>query len=521
MRKRPSSTLAVSGKNGVIRMVVMPKSLVRTVFLCRCCNHLLILLAAVYFFLIPGLLVLYNLADAGLWTPRIPSAAVTLHRSLTPKYERWARERVGSGAAMKLDNDNCAATEWPLFGSVFFLWATEALQEAWEKDHTLTPQAPKDYARGAIEAAAALIADPGHAEWVRQKYGSNYLHKDNCFYRMLLIGGLTSHYKLSGNGVYLPLLRDQVETLSQELDASPHGLLEDYPGECYPGDVHTAIACICRADKVLGTDHRAFALRARRAFEGPLQDAHGLPPYMADVLSGAAYDQARGCSNSYLVWFAPELWPELASKWYDTYEKYYWQHAWTADGFREFSNDQPGGNWYMDVDSGPVLAGHGIAACAFGVGAARANGRFDHAWPLSAEMLATSWPLADGTWLGPRILSRAVDALYLGETGLLFTLTRLPAADIKSVQGGSLPLFVYLVLLGYFVIGALLVWSALRGLRRNLPANCQPKLAALQVALWIILVMSGIILALSGRIVLGLLMVLCAHFFPRGQAAKL
>ncbi len=51
----------------------------------------------------------------------------------------------------------------------------------------------------------------------------------------------------------------------------------------------------------------------------------------------------------------------------------------------------------MDVDAGPVLAGHGFAACAFGIGAARANGRFNHAWPLSAEMLVTCWPLLDGT----------------------------------------------------------------------------------------------------------------------------
>ena len=46
----------------------------------------------------------------------------------------------------------------------------------------------------------------------------------------------------------------------------------------------------------------------------------------------------------------------------------------------------------MDVDSGPV-------------GAARANGRFDHAYPLSAEMLFACWPLPDGTLLFPRILS--------------------------------------------------------------------------------------------------------------------
>ena len=46
-----------------------------------------------------------------------------------------------------------SGTEWPIFGTVFYLWATESLQEAWEKDPALARVAPKEYARGAIEAA--------------------------------------------------------------------------------------------------------------------------------------------------------------------------------------------------------------------------------------------------------------------------------------------------------------------------------------------------------------------------------
>jgi hypothetical protein len=94
------------------------------------------------------------------------------------------------------------------------------------------------------------------------------------------------------------------------------------------------------------------------------------------------------------------------------------------------------------VDAGPVLKGFGCAACAFGVGAARVNGHFEHAYPLTAEMLVASWPLPNGTRLFPRLLSNAADAPYLGEAAILFNLTRLPAEGVPIKIGGSLPRFV-------------------------------------------------------------------------------
>ena len=103
-------------------------------------------------------------------------------------------------------------------------------------------------------------------------------------------------------------------------------------------------------------------------------------------------------------------------------------------GFREFSRATQKSDWYIDVDSGPVIAGFGVSAGAFGAGAARANGRFDHAYPLSAEIIVMSWPLPDGTLFGAQQLSNMAHAPFLGEAALLFTLTRLPPKDtaIKS-----------------------------------------------------------------------------------------
>jgi hypothetical protein len=351
--------------------------MVRPATVCRYGNAAVAAAIALYFFAAPVAILLFALTDPALRGRGIPQCARRWHRALTPLYARWARERIASGRAASLTKLDVSGTEWPLFGSVYYLLATEALQKDWEKHPSGT--APKEYAREAIDAAADLVTDPRHASWVRKYWGDGYLHKQNCFYRMLLISAAASHAKLTGSTKYLPLLRDQVETLSAEINNSPAGWIDDYPRECYPADVLVAVAAILRADAVLGTDHSALSRRALRGFSGKSLDADtGLPPYMGISRDGSPMGPARGCANSYVAIFGPEVWPDAARGWYALYEKQFWQRRWWGAGFREWPRAAPHGEWYVDVDSGPVIAGFGTSACAFGIGAARTNGRFDH-----------------------------------------------------------------------------------------------------------------------------------------------
>src|SRR4051812_48696921 len=280
---------------------------------------------AIWAFVLPAALLIRDLRDPGLGDGTIPRSVFRRHAALAPRYAAWARERVKSGKAARLSTSEVAATEWPMFGSVFFLWATEALQDEWEADHGLASVDPGGAAAEAIEAAADLIADPNHAAWVQKHWGRNYLERENLFYRMLLISGLTSYRKLTGNTRYQALLAHQVETLAREIDSSPHGLLDDYPGECYPIDVLPAIAAIRRADPVLGTDHGAFAARALRAFEGDALDPQtGLPCYEVSSQTGRGIGPARGIGAAYMLIWAPSLWPDTARRWCTAFEEHFW-----------------------------------------------------------------------------------------------------------------------------------------------------------------------------------------------------
>lgn len=484
--------------------------------ICKYGNMIIILIFAVYFFLWPAGIITANLWDKNIQGRGIPRMAWRLHRSLSPRFEKWAKERMADTRPLAIPTTNISGTEWPVFGSAFYLWATESLQEAWEKDKTLAPIAPKEYARSAISAAADFLNDPKQGSWVRKHWGEDYLHKENVFYRMLLIAGLTSRIQLLGETQYLPTLRERVDSLVKDIDSSPYGLLEDYPGECYPSDVVTAIACIRRADVVLGMDHSAFADRAIRGFQGNFIDRYGLSPYMALAHSPIAVGTSRGCNNSYICLFAPEIWPAEATKWYDAYEKYFWQDRWLGMGFREFPKDIPDKDWYFDVDSGPVIAGHGIAASAFGLGAARVNGHFDHSYPLFAEMLVTAWPLPDGTLAGPRILSDAIDAPYVGEAAILFNITRQPVSTAEIKKGGSIPIFVYLVLGLYFIIGIFLIFGAVISIRNWLRRkNYNAPAPKTQFIIWLILVLGGITTATFINLIAGLLMLILGQLIPR------
>jgi len=489
--------------------------------ICRYGNTVIIIFLACYFFFMPFVLMLYYLADPALNKGDIPAFALRLHRRLSPRYEKWARQRVASKRAERLEIEDISGTEWPAFGSVFYLWATESLQRQWEQNTELSPNAPKAYASGAIEAAAALVTDPGQAAWVKEHWGQDYLHTENVFYRMLLISAMTSYHKLLGGDKYMAELRDQVESLSRQLDESRHGLLDDYPGQCYPTDVVAAIAAISHADAVLGTDHSDFVKSSVRGFQGELVDSTGLPPYAADSVAGTI-GIARGCSSQWAVLWAPQLWPETARQWYRRFEQHFWQKRYQAVGFREFPRAMAELDWHMDVDAGPVIAGFGGSASAFGLGAARTNGRFDHAHPLSAQLIVLSWPLPDGTLFVPRILSNAADAPYLGEASILFALTRMPAEGVEIKTGGNVPGIVYIAMMLYLAVGVVVTLAALARFRRwsRRRPRGNPALAEVQLGIWIILVGVGIAAAITRSLAVGMLLILFAQLLPRGATRK-
>ncbi len=431
--------------------------------------RLLFALLTLPFFLWPGLLLVRDLRDPALRGAGIPQRARELHASLSPRIATWARARIAARRAEAAALHDVPTTEWPMFTAVFYLMATESLVVDWES-HGRRGPSPAVEGAAAVAAARALLVDPSHHSWVRRHWGDDYLHDRNVFFRGLIIAGLASYERITRDGTALPVLRDQVETLSAALDASPLGVLEDYPRETYPIDVLATIAFMQRADAVLGTDHPAFFARSRRGFTGPMADDLGLVPFRMDLPSGAHVQPSRGIGTSWILTFVPDLYGlDTARDWYGRYERGFYQRRGWAEGFREYARGRDADEYSFEIDAGPVVAGFGTAANAFGIAAARRNGRFDHAYALAAELAAASWTLPGGTLLFPRLASHAADAPYLGEAASMFFLTVQPAPGVAIVQGGGVPGLAYIGLALFFGV-PLLAWrSALRAMRNAKP----------------------------------------------------
>ncbi len=254
-----------------------------------------------------------------------------------------------------------------------------------------------------------------------------------------------------------------------------------------------ALMGIKRADAVLGTDHSVLIGRGVRAFTGARATRHELPPYSASSKTGLPESEARGCADSYVCLTAPELWPAQARLWYALYDKFFWQQRITAVGYREYPKDVLRSDWTLDVDAGPVVAGYGVSANAFGVGAARKNGRFDRAYPLAAEMVVTVGELPNGVLAVPRVLSNLSDAPLLGEAAILWQLSIQPEKGFPIKTGGSLPAYVYIVLTSVFLFG---VWRILESIEtfREARREAEPSVRApkLQMAVRIFFMLGAV-----------------------------
>lgn len=398
---------------------------------------------AVCCFFYPGVKLAALAMDAGIHRDGQPSDFPSRFRGTARDYRKWADRYLASRRAEQVHQNDVAGTEWPLFGTVFFLAAAEELIAAGQLTRDGETMA-------ALDVAAEVVLAPSTAAWVRVKWGDDYQSKGNVFFRMLVIHGLTSFERASGDTRYHAIAQAQAQSLSAELMAARYHLADDYPGECYPTDVLWAVAAIQR---VLGDEAAPLVRAFMAALDGPLRTRYRLPAFEVNSETGEIRQGPRGSGNSGMLSFAGELDPAIARRWYEAYSTHHW-----VDGFvRGFREVPRGASDVMDVDSGPVIMGMGSVASLFGIGAARANGRFDHAAALSLQVLSVSWPTPFGLLLPGAMGWLAADGWCFGELALSFAMTRPTYGSAIVPHDGSVPPLTWLMILFYLGTGSLIL----------------------------------------------------------------
>lgn len=410
----------------------------------------------------PGVVVLAVVSDTKLRAEGQSRFVPYWFRCLSGRYERWATAYLRGGIAGKADMEDVAATEWPMFGSVFFLVTADDLQRQG------LIEARRGRMRAAVDRARDVIVSPETATWVKRKCGDGYLVREDVFYRMLLILGLSSYERITGDATHRALMSAQRCGLSAELEQARFHVLDDYPGECWPNDVLWSVAAMQRAAALEGGSHAALARSLVQALDGPLS-VQGLPAFRVDKETGRVWEQPRGCGNSGILSMAAELDPQAAARWFRLHEARFWkQNAWLA-GFTELPRGSSAR--FSDVDSGPVLFEFGSVASAFGIGAANACGRPDRAAVLTMEAVACSWPTPFGFLVPSAMGYVAVGGGCLAESALLFSMTRPNRTGAATPFAGPVPLVVWGLSLAYLGLGAWFIGSEWRVLRRGRPRN--------------------------------------------------
>ncbi len=138
----------------------------------------------------------------------------------------------------------------------------------------------------------------------------------------------------------------------------------------WPADQSATLAALHRYDLAHhATVTDAPLARWRKELRHKL-DVRGLP--RSEVTGrGPGATVARGCAQSWISRYLPEVDPAQSQAWWVVYRKHFEAQRGPFVGFREWPVGVEGPT---DMDSGPIIAGVGAAASAFGVAAARAQG---------------------------------------------------------------------------------------------------------------------------------------------------
>jgi hypothetical protein len=117
------------------------------------------------------------------------------------------------------------------------------------------------------------------------------------------------------------------------------------------------------------------------------------------------------------------------------------------------------------------------------------------------------------------MFSNLSDAPYVGETALLFSFTRMPLLDGGKPSDGFIPASVYFGIMFYLVCGGLLVWRAVFLIWRWSNAQVSPvPQPALQLILWIALLISGMAMIIFFNKAIGALLIFMMQTLPtRGR----
>ena len=177
---------------------------------------------------------------------------------------------------------------------------------------------------------------------------------------------------------------------------SQAGLLDSFPGKTWPVDNLFAYRSLQIHDELYGTHYGDGFIKLHDALVRTQDRATGLAPSFL-ALDGRTHELPRGCAMSWSLAVLHELDPAYADAQWAAYRKHFFRCAFGLCLVREYP---PGRDRAMDLDSGPMVDGLGMAASGFALAAAREQGDLETADALTRTGELLGMPSI--SWWGKR-----------------------------------------------------------------------------------------------------------------------
>jgi hypothetical protein len=165
-----------------------------------------------------------------------------------------------------------------------------------------------------------------------------------------------------------------VAALARRFAASPTGLVETYPNETYPVDNTAALGALALHAKATHTAPSPALARGLEAIRvHAIQLETGLLAQAVDASTASPRDPGRGSGTALAAYFLAFSDHAMSASLYRAVHRELFR---TVIGFGAIlehpaSCETCAGR--VDIDSGPVVAGFGVSATGFAIGASRAN----------------------------------------------------------------------------------------------------------------------------------------------------
>ncbi len=173
------------------------------------------------------------------------------------------------------------------------------------------------------------------------------------------------------NGI-LQQFQNNCDAISNAFIQSNQPFLESYAHQSWPADNILCLASISLHDKILQSRYFDLKKRWLDSIQQHLDPNTGLIPHSFDLHSKQIIGNARGCSQSMMLSFLPEIDSVFSQKQYKLFQKHFLMKRLGIWSVREYPHDIDGDG---DVDSGPVIFGVGGAASIVGIRAAGENNK--------------------------------------------------------------------------------------------------------------------------------------------------